>query len=67
LPLEKTVEVNLFSDFWSVIKDKVFNSDLKKQSHGQRIYFTDEYDFETVKIELIKTTAALTQGINLSK
>jgi hypothetical protein len=38
---EKTVEVNLFSDFWSVIKDKVFNSEFKKQSHGQEFTRTN--------------------------
>jgi hypothetical protein len=42
-----------FQTFGRLLKIKYSTLNLKKQSHGQNL-FTDEYDFETVKIELIK-------------
>tara|TARA_R110000868_G_scaffold327731_2_gene588632 strand:+ start:752 stop:1195 length:444 start_codon:yes stop_codon:yes gene_type:complete len=61
---EKTVAVPfIFRLFGRLMKDKIFNSEFKKNSPTAREFiFTDEYDFETVKNELIKNYRRFTEG-----
>ena len=61
---ENTVKVNfVFRLFGRLMKDKIFNSEFKKNSPtAKEFIFTDVYDFETAKNELIKNYSRFTEG-----
>jgi hypothetical protein len=61
---EKYIKVNLLFRFLGrMMKNKVFNSDFKKNSPtAKEFIFTDQYDFESARDELIKNYSRFAQG-----
>lgn len=61
---ENTVKVNIvFRLLGWLMKDKIFNAEFKKNSPtAKEFVFTDEYDFETSKNELIKNYSRFAEG-----
>ena len=61
---EKEVKVNfLMKLFGKMIKNKVFNSEFKKNSPtAKEFIFTDQYDFELSRNELIKNYRRFAEG-----
>ena len=61
---EKDIKVNfLFRFLGRMMKNKVFNSDFKKNSPtAKEFIFTDNYDFEIARDELIKNYGRFAQG-----
>ncbi len=61
---EKTIKVNfLMKLFGKMLKDKIFNSEFKKNSPtAKEFIFTDKYDFEVSKKELINNFEKFAEG-----
>jgi Protein of unknown function (DUF1569) len=61
---EKTIKVNfLMKLFGKMLKNKVFNSEFKQNSPtAKEFIFTDKYDFETSKKELIANFSKFAEG-----
>ncbi len=61
---ENEVKVNfIFRILGRMMKSKIFNSEFKKNSPtAKEFIFTDKYDFESSKNELIKNFSRFTEG-----
>jgi hypothetical protein len=61
---ENDVKVNFLMRFLGrTMKNKIFNSEFKKNSPtAKELIFTDKYDFETSKNELIKNFGRFAEG-----
>jgi hypothetical protein len=61
---ENEIKVNFLMKFLGkMIKNKVFNSEFKKNSPtAKEFIFTDKYDFESSKNELIKNFSRFAEG-----
>ncbi|WP_310555781.1 DUF1569 domain-containing protein [Flavobacterium sp.] len=61
---ENTVKVNFFMRLLGrMLKNKVFNSEFKRNSPtAKEFIFTDNYDFETSKKELVKNFSRFAEG-----
>lgn len=61
---EKTLNINFFMRFLGkMMKNKIFNSEFKKNSPtAPEFIFTEKYDFDEVKKELISNINRLTIG-----
>ena len=61
---ENEIKVNFLMKFLGIVmKDKVFNSEFKKNSPtAKEFIFTDKYDFESSRNELIKNFSRFAEG-----
>lgn len=61
---ERTMKINFFIKLLGkMLKNKVFNSDFKRNSPtAPELIFTDSYDFETAKKELITNFSKFAKG-----
>ncbi|WP_298121693.1 DUF1569 domain-containing protein [Flavobacterium sp.] len=66
---ENEIKVNFLMKFLGkMIKNKIFNSEFKKNSPtAKEFIFTDKYDFESSRNELIKNFSRFAEGENSIK
>lgn len=66
---EKTIKVNfLMKIFGKLLKNKIFNSEFQKNSPtAKEFIFTEAYDFEASKLELISNFSKFGEGENAIK